>query len=471
MLSRNTFHHFNRVSLLGLMLVSLLLPLCHIPLPQASPAAVGMVNLESLMSQANAQESQPESGITFTQAAFAIYLAGTLFFLGRELLSLHKLRQLVTNAETCRVENGIHTIVLDKDVAPFSWLHYIFISRKDFLEDPQEILLHEQAHISHHHSLDILFCDLLMIFQWFNPAAWLMRKELQDIHEYEADESVLASGVNAREYQLLLIRKAVGEQRFTMANHFNHSSLKKRINMMLSKKSNPWCRAKLLVTIPVATLAVVAFASEKAVSVSQEIEAESNQLMESISQEKPRATTQKASIAPSTNVTKQAKQKTDKKKKEAKAEDDNFEKALVIIDGKVVSADKLTSVLPNDIININIYKGKAAIDLYGEKAANGAIVIATKNNDTASKPTAKQGEADSKTTKYMTTIQVNQKEGTDKVEPEYHYYVIDGDSDTPREVKNLEKYTHGNTTVTKYEYTDEKTGSHTSTVTTTTTSK
>ena len=133
-------------------------------------------------------------------------------------------------------------------------MHWIVIARKDLEENGREILIHELAHIRNRHSWDLLLADLCIFVQWFNPAAWLLKQELQNIHEYEADETVLREGVNARNYQMLLIKKAVGTRLYSMANNFNHSSLKKRITMMLKEKSNPWARAKYLYILPLAAL-------------------------------------------------------------------------------------------------------------------------------------------------------------------------------------------------------------------------
>ena len=116
------------------------------------------------------------------------------------------------------------------------------------------------AHIRHHHSWDLLLADVGILLQWFNPAAWLLKQEMQSVHEYEADDAVLAAGVDAKSYQLLLIKKAVGTSRYTMANSFNHSSLKKRITMMLKEKSSPQARAKYIYILPLAALSVMAFA-------------------------------------------------------------------------------------------------------------------------------------------------------------------------------------------------------------------
>ena len=174
-----------------------------------------------------------------------------------------------------RSENGTTLVVHEQEIAPFSWMKYIVISRKDLEENGREILIHEAAHIRHRHSIDLLVADICIFFQWFNPGAWLLKQELQNIHEYEADETVINEGVNAKEYQLLLIKKAVGTRLYSMANSFNHSKLKKRITMMLKEKSNPWARLKYLYVLPLAAIAVTAFArpeiSEKMEEISAEI--------------------------------------------------------------------------------------------------------------------------------------------------------------------------------------------------------
>ena len=164
-------------------------------------------------------------------------------------------------------------MVHNQDIAPFSWMKYIVISRKDLEENGREILIHEMAHIHHRHSVDLLVADICIFFQWFNPGAWLLKQELQNIHEYEADETVINEGVNAKEYQLLLIKKAVGTRLYSMANSFNHSKLKKRITMMLKEKSNPWARLKYLYVLPLAAIAVTAFARPEISEKMEEISA------------------------------------------------------------------------------------------------------------------------------------------------------------------------------------------------------
>ena len=282
LLSRDTFHAFNRATLLLLMLLSLVLPFVSLSIDEPTVVNNGMVQVEQLLvAGVSGEEAQPAS-LTLVQVLFMVYMAGVVVSVGREIVSLAGLYRLISDRGRMTTDDGIRIIVIDGDVAPFSWFNNIVISRSDYESGCREILIHEMAHISRHHSLDILLCNVLLIFQWFNPAVWLLRRELRNIHEYEADEAVLASGANAAEYQLLLIRKAVGERLFSMANNLNHNSLKKRITMMLTKRSNPWNRVKVLLTVPVAAVAVVAFATPKAESLSREIEHESDAIVSSV---------------------------------------------------------------------------------------------------------------------------------------------------------------------------------------------
>jgi TonB family protein len=136
-------------------------------------------------------------------------------------------------------------------LSPFSWMHYIVMNRSDYEAHDAAILAHERGHIRLRHSWDLLFVDLLTALQWFNPAMWMLRADLRAIHEYEADGEVLSLGINARQYQYLLISKAAGIGGYSLANGISHSTLKNRINMMLHKKSNRTSLLKLFALVPI----------------------------------------------------------------------------------------------------------------------------------------------------------------------------------------------------------------------------
>ena len=260
LLSKETFHRFNRIALLGVMLISCLV---RVTVDRATVVntSVMLVEEDMLMYPWEMQTVvQEEAAFPWREWLVAVYFLGILFFLLRNFLSLGYVFYLIRHSRCQRMENGICLVVHQEGFAPFSWMKYIVISQTDLDENGTDILTHEEAHIRNRHSWDLLLVELCIWLQWFNPAAWLLKQELQNVHEYEADEAVLRQGIDAKRYQMLLIKKAVGARLYSIANSFNHSSLKKRITMMIRKKSNPWARAKYLYVLPLAAVTVAAFA-------------------------------------------------------------------------------------------------------------------------------------------------------------------------------------------------------------------
>lgn len=277
LMSRDTFHTFNRFAILSMMLLSLVLPLVHLSLDSEAGINRGTVALEGLVAQTVVADggNGVGEGLTLTQVLLAAYVLGVVLFVGKALLSVGSLLRLIRRARCVEVRNGIRIYTMQGDISPFSWFRYIIMSEKDWQENRREIVLHEMAHIRRCHSMDVAVCNMMIVFQWYNPAAWLLKRELQTVHEYEADEAVLSAGVDATHYQMLLIRKAVGERLFSMANNLNHNSLKKRITMMKIKRTNPMQKAKIAFVLPLAAMTVAAFASQKVENLSEKVEQES----------------------------------------------------------------------------------------------------------------------------------------------------------------------------------------------------
>ena len=286
LLSKETFHSFNRLVLLLVMVVSILLPWVKVTTAEPTAIAEGMISIESIIASAEVVDSETPDGLTAIQLLFIIYIIGIAVFFLREVVSVFSLIRLIRRGTPLTAEQagvsqrGVQVVVMKDEIAPFSWFRHVVLSEKDFRENPREILTHELAHIRLGHSWDVAVCNLLIIFQWWNPAAWLLKRELQNVHEFEADEAVIKRGVDAKQYQLLLIRKSVGERLFSMANNLNHQSLKKRITMMTTKKSSPWQKAKVLVALPMAALAVAAFANTEVERVAGQVETESQAVVE-----------------------------------------------------------------------------------------------------------------------------------------------------------------------------------------------
>ena len=264
LLSKETFHRFNRFALLGILLLSCMVPFMKMTVKEPTEMHQQFLTLEEFLSTVSPVEEVGNAMLvpdfTWREMLLLVYLSGMVFFFIRTLWALFRMLHLIRDSRIVSRENGITIIAHQKNIAPFSWMKFVVLSETDLLENGAEILTHEVAHIRKHHSVDLLVADICIFFQWFNPASWLLKQELQNIHEYEADACVINQGIDAKRYQLLLIKKAVGTRLYSMANSFNHSSLKKRITMMLKEKSSPWARLKYLYVLPLAAIAITAFA-------------------------------------------------------------------------------------------------------------------------------------------------------------------------------------------------------------------
>lgn len=263
LLSRETFHRFNRVALLLVMALAIVLPWIQFTIASPTPVAKPIVMLEELIITP-ASAAQPEQVNSFWNI---MNIANVLYFIGVALVAawlLHSqwsLHRLLRKGRKELLPGGVTLHIVPGDQAPFSYFKHIVINEQDYQDNKREILVHEQAHFRLGHSWDVLFIELMTIFQWWNPAAWLIGRELRQVHEYEADEAVVNQGVDVKQYQLLLIKKSVGDQLFSMANNFNYQSLKKRIRMMTINKSSRLRQLRALAVVPVTALALLAFAN------------------------------------------------------------------------------------------------------------------------------------------------------------------------------------------------------------------
>jgi len=249
LLSRETFHRVNRAVLLLTAVASFVLPLCVVTVHKTvvlSQAPTGLVTAEL----GGASMAEAETPL-WQMLATCVFFAGVAVTLGRTLTSLCRLWWLIAHSEQHPQPDGTVVCVAKKEVSPFSWMHFIVLSHSDYEAHDAAVLAHERGHIRRHHTLDLLLVDTLTALQWFNPAMWMLRQDLRTIHEYEADAAVLSLGLNMRQYQYLLIQKAVGDCGYSVACGISHSTLKNRINMMLHKKSSPASLLKLLALLPI----------------------------------------------------------------------------------------------------------------------------------------------------------------------------------------------------------------------------
>ena len=253
LLSKETFHRVNRVVLLSTALLSFILPLCVITTHQTVVLdAVPMVSVGNVQMEM-ATDEQPAQ---WQYVIPLLYIIGVVVVLSHTLLSVWRVLMLVRRSERIPQADGTTLCVVPDEVPPFSFCSFIVMNRNDYNTGDSAILAHERGHIRQHHSCDVLLVDLLTALQWFNPAMWMLRADLRAIHEYEADGAVLSQGINARQYQYLLITKAASIGGYSIANGISHSTLKNRITMMLHKKSPRSRFMKLLALIPIVGVAL-----------------------------------------------------------------------------------------------------------------------------------------------------------------------------------------------------------------------
>ncbi len=359
MLSRTTLYRFNRLVLLAGTALAMLLPLCVITRYREIPV---MPELPQVVSAAPAPEVSAPA-FSWQTVAAVLFGAGAVATGLHTLWSLGCVARLVGRGRRERLTDGVVLVRTSRAVSPFSWGRYIVLPERLEAADEASILLHERAHLRLGHTFDLLWMDAVCLLQWFNPAVWLLRRELREVHEYEADAAVLAAGADARAYQMLLIKEAAGGRWYSVANSFNHSKLKNRITMMLRKRSSRWAGARVLLLLPLVGVALGAFAETRYV----------------ISDDKDKKENVTVRIERSKRSTAEARDKLQfwadtvcvegSKLLISGAQDD----PLVLVNGKPVSS--LDEVPVDQVKSITVIKDSVAAVKYGPKAVHGVVLI------------------------------------------------------------------------------------------------
>lgn len=441
LLRRESFFRFNRIVLLGILLLSLVLPLCNIPWmsldhqPVVQAAQLQMLELgipvhvlPEVQVVANNMAVNENPRFSVFMLVSVIYIMGMIVLLAMRLWQITRLQYGLKRGVLWQDDKqGVRIYCHSGDVASFSWMRNIVINEKDYDEAGREIILHEMGHIHNRHSWDVVLLTLVQMLQWWNPLVYVLGISLRDVHEYEADDHVLQQGVSAQGYQLLLIRKAVGSGSYAFANSFNHSLTKKRITMMKKSKSNPWMKSKALYVIPVAALALSAFATPKFVAPIEETvtKLEGKGMEKSLNLQ---AFEEERKVVELKNVPKvlvDGKEMTTQEAMEAvkgkeiqnslitqpdgsevlsiKTRGTKDGQPLIVLNGKIIevpkdaakdinSEEQLTKLLninPEDVESITVLQKDAATKVWGDKGANGVIVITTKSKDDVKEPVKK----------------------------------------------------------------------------------
>ena len=375
LLAKETFHRVNRIVLLLTAVASFVLPLCVITTHQTLVIPMPQVDVEIGTAVAVDLQSDTTRYQDLQSVLSYLFIIGVVATLAHTLWSVFRILTLIRNSEQHPQPDGtILCVTGNADMAPFSWMHYIVMNRSDYDIRDAAILAHERGHIRLHHSWDVLLVDILTALQWFNPAIWMLRSDLRAIHEYEADGAVLSQGINARQYQYLLITKAGGIGGYSLVNGISHSTLKNRITMMQNNKSQRSRLIKLLALIPIVGVALALNAKTVTHYVYDEPQ-----------KQQPIKKGKKGGTIKMGNETIQVIGETADDRVEPTAglriiQTEAGKQPLFIVDGVRMDEKQVKAISPDKIASISVLKDKAAIDVYGQDAKDGVVEITLKEN-------------------------------------------------------------------------------------------
>ena len=269
--SGSTFHRFNRFYLLGIVVLSAMLPLIHIaPTEQMEPMAescrtavwvdespLSSLSVSSALDVESKSLSVTEKGAMVLLAMYILYVLVQLTGWTKAAV---KMLWFLRGKRRHRIGRWVWLVEHDAEYGPFSWMNIIVISRNEQGFGRRASMRHELSHIVLLHHLDLL---LLMACVIINPTCWIVMKEIKIVHEYEADDEVINHyRIQSRDYQRLLIMRTVGAEAYALASSFN-LNIKKRIIMMKKNQSHWWRIAWIVVTLPLTGVTLMAFSEPK----------------------------------------------------------------------------------------------------------------------------------------------------------------------------------------------------------------
>ena len=258
--TNDTFFSWRRFMLLNTYLIALLVPFADfsnwIRIHEATQN-MASTYAETVLSEATSLPSKA-TVLSWNTILLWIYMGGVCMFLLRFVIQLIGIYRLAKKTEVSTIK-GIKVHIIEKNESPFSFFRWIFVNPEVRYESQlQEILIHEQCHVEQKHSIDVVLAELFTIVCWFNPFAWLLKREIRLNLEYLADLYVVQVGCDQKSYQYHLLGMTYHKNVSTILNNFNDLLLKKRIKMMNRRRSRLIVKAKYTLLIPVtATLLIV----------------------------------------------------------------------------------------------------------------------------------------------------------------------------------------------------------------------
>lgn len=424
-LRRATFFRFNRYYLITGIIISFIIPAIRytydVAIKMQPISASGIENIGA---------PSTYSALNIWTVTTAIYGIGIVILLVRNLLAYRKLFMLAKEG-TQTYNTGYKIINTNKVQSPFTVLNYILLNTGKLSNTEKDLILkHEITHIDQKHWVDLILSECLLILQWFNPMAWIYVSLQKENHEFLADKAVIDQGIKPELYQAVLINQRFQGPVFSFSNSFNYKNQLNRLAMIKKVKSSPWKRAAALAIIPVLGVFVWASAepryvieqsdmvqvkdSVKTVTIKVKEDVASTKLVIVDGKEVPEADLSKLNPNDIDNISvlkdesglkvygkkgengviiinTKGQDKTDNTIETNMMEEPNIKvvqdnsvgidpqtRPLSIVDGKEQPSEVLQDISPDKIEKIEVLKGKAATDKYGEKGKNGVVIVTLK---------------------------------------------------------------------------------------------
>jgi beta-lactamase regulating signal transducer with metallopeptidase domain len=268
LIRKETFFRTKRFILLGIIFLSLLLPVLRLPVTKVIIGNYPVERIENSLaavspvqpSQTIGERETPRLKMTPRISALSlVFLAGILLQFIMLSVSLARIIRIILKSRSVSDEK-FRIIITGEEISPFSMGRLIILSEKDFSSDSAMIIAHEKVHLERYHGIDLLISQVFLFMNWYNPFAWLLMREIRMNHEFEADRDMIQSRPDPIPYQMLLLRSAAGNTRFMLASNLNRSKIRTRIRMMNKNKSGLWANSRVLLFIPLVFLMFQLFA-------------------------------------------------------------------------------------------------------------------------------------------------------------------------------------------------------------------
>jgi hypothetical protein len=402
-LRNKRFHQYNRFYLLSSVALSFIIPLAKIELWKETIQPSPVTTVITFVNEADVYVAKNSFRLCQRDNLFFIAIAiVSMVFLVTLFVSLRKIFVLIRKYPK-KLWEGICFVFTNSPGTPFSFFKYIFWNTEIDIESEagRHILKHELAHVKEKHTLDKIFLSVAFIIGWCNPFLWLIKRELNIIHEFIADQKAISDG-DAHSFALMLLNGTYRQQSLTLTNSFFHSPIKRRLLMLTSSNNPRFTYIRRLAVLPLLSVVVLFFAfklkDEKAINALSALRRidkmtiQHNEVRNPYLVEKDTGKRKDAAMISSDKKEGFVILKADTFKVNASTStaegnvrvtmgggNNDFKKAYLVVDGKHVTWQELEAdkLLPERIERIDVLKGKVATDKYGDNGKEGVVEITT----------------------------------------------------------------------------------------------